>query len=226
MWLANPNPLTWVTVCHAHAGLHAHLSLCSYADSHISCFLNPVSGSFLRISLGVTLMEKNTKKNQILFPKAASSFVVLRVLLLDKKPLWICEVTSPIGEVKTEQKQAAVPLMTHHELSAVPQKEGKEKKKCLWTEWDAFWGWYSGITVCVCAPSVGFSVWRNGRRGPDSPRLRSQRQSGQDYHITDRIPFPYKVTSFVREMETDLINKRALFEISLLSIFRHEELID
>lgn len=73
------------------------------------------------------------------------------------------------------------------------------------------------VCVCVCAVCG---------RGPDSPRLRSQRQSGQDYHITDRIPFPYKVTSFIHEMETDLINMRLLFEISLLSIFRHEELID
>lgn len=58
---------------------------------------------------------------------------------------------------------------------------------------------------------------------PDSPRLHTQCQPGQDYHITDRIPSPYKVTSFT---ETDLIKMRALFEISLLSIFRHEELID
>lgn len=60
----------------------------------------------------------------------------------------------------------------------------------------------------------------------DWPRLCSQRQPGQDYHITDRIPFPYKVTSFIREMETDLINVKLLFEFSLLSISRHEELID
>ena len=56
---------------------------------------------------------------------------------------------------------------------------------------------------CVCDLSLAFSVWRNDKRGPESvPRLRLQH--GQDYHITDRIPLPYKVTSFIREMETDL----------------------
>lgn len=53
------------------------------------------------------------------------------------------------------------------------------------------------------------------------PRLRPQRQSGPDYHITDRIPFPYMVTSFIREMQTDLINVTSLFESKLLSILRN-----
>lgn len=55
-------------------------------------------------------------------------------------------------------------------------------------------------------------------RGADSPRLHPQRQPGPDYHITDRIPFPYMVTSFIREMETDLINMTSSFESSPLSI--------
>lgn len=111
--------------------------------------------------------------------------------------------------------------------SLAPLVKSKGKNICEPSEMHAG-GSRAGSCMCVCerVPPVGFSVWRIDRRGPDSPGLRSQRQSGQDYHITDRIPFPYKVTSFIREMETDLINMRALFEISLLSIFRHEELID
>ena len=78
------------------------------------------------------------------------------------------------------------------------------------------------MCACVCedVPSVAFSVWGNDRQGPDSPRLCSQHPSGQDYHITDRIPLPYKVKRFIHEMETDLINMKVLFEISLLSIFQ------
>lgn len=78
--------------------------------------------------------------------------------------------------------------------------------------------------ICVCFVYMWPShFYRNDSRGPDSPRLRSQHQPGQDYHITDRIPPPYKV---IHERDTDLINMKVLFEISLLSIFRHKELID
>lgn len=73
------------------------------------------------------------------------------------------------------------------------------------------------LCVCVCV-----IYWH----GPDSPRLPPQRQSGLDYHFTDRVPLPYMVTSFIHEMETDLINEKFLLEIGLLSVLRHQELID
>lgn len=72
--------------------------------------------------------------------------------------------------------------------------------------------------MCVCVSSIG--------RGQIQPRLPPQRQSGLDYHFTDGVPLPYMATSFIHEMETDLINETFLFEIGLLSLLRHQELID
>lgn len=74
--------------------------------------------------------------------------------------------------------------------------------------------------------SVSFLVCRNDRQGPDSLSLHSpQRHSLQDYHITDRIPFSHEENGFIQEIEKDLIDLK-LFGITLLSVFRHEELID
>lgn len=73
-----------------------------------------------------------------------------------------------------------------------------------------------GIKQCLCTTvKCKLGILEQGVCVIHPLHLRSQRESGLDYHITDRIPFPYKVTSFIREIETALIKKAMIFEISL-----------
>lgn len=150
MWLANPNPSVWVTVCHAHTAQHAHLSLCSHADSHISCFLNPLGQAvFIKSQLGWPWCKKSTKKINKLFYYFYRAFFFSTAARFssmkkggfppDKKSLWICEVTSLINEVKTDV--CAFKEQGYHITMswALCPKGRKKKKDVSELQWGACW---------------------------------------------------------------------------------------
>ena len=138
--------------------------------------------------------------------------------IMTRNTFKIWEVTSPVSENKREQVSFMNKDIKSPRTGCCIPKGSDKRKQCLWAAVRCKPGVLEQF-VCAC---VGVWEWSIGK-GPNCPTSSYSVSLGRIITLLTGFPFPYKVTSFIREKETDLIHKSVLFEISLLPILRHSE---